>query len=202
MKTFAPRLLNSPYASTMTVALLLLLGGTEPAAAQEPATTHHPLVRIHSLFAAQATIVPEEELDLFVATDGFAQEVVSTQDPTARRWLSQADAAEGSARLLSRLTSALQENQVGLQEASCVAVVPGAPLTGGTIEFSWYGESSSFRRTLLTIYIGSGDPAGQIPSSTPPCSFEVCQILSAIAIYADAVLTPEVPLPQTCAPAS
>lgn len=184
MRRDACRRWNSVPARALLAAFLLLAGapgGVAPAAAQE-APVLHPLLRVHSQITYQnSTGQGPEEGDLFVSAEGYSQGVVTNPNHIAQRWLSQASTGQASPRQLARLRSALDVNQVGLQQGPCV--LNPFPLDFGTIELTWYG-SKGFRWNDLTVYILESPPG------TPPCSPEVCQILQAIGTYADAVLKP------------
>ena len=184
MRRDARRQWNPGPARALLAAFLLLAGAAgavAPAAAQAPPVLH-PLLRVHSEITYQnSTGQGQEEGDLFVSAEGYTQGVVTNPNHIAQRWLSQPSAGQASPSQLAGLRSALDVNQVGLQQGPCV--VTPFPLDFGTTELTWYG-SKGFRRNDLTVYI-----SGQHPG-TPPCSPEVCQILQAIAIYADAVLKP------------
>jgi len=167
------------------LASFLLVAGAEgavaPAAPQLPPVLH-PLLRVHSEITYQnSSGQGPEEGDLFVSAEGYTQGVVTNPSTTAERWLSLPSAGQASPSQLARLRSALDVNQVGLQQGPCV--VNPFPLDFGTTELTWYG-SKGFRRNDLTVYVSGIHPG------TPPCSPEVCQILQAIGTYADAVLKP------------
>jgi hypothetical protein len=185
MRGDARRQGNSGPARALLAAFLLLAGAAgavAPAAAQAPPLVH-PLLRLHSEITYQnSTGQGPEEGDLFVSAEGYTQGVVTNPSHIAQRWLSQPSTGQASPSQLAQLRSALDVNQVGLQQGPCV-VTPFPLLDRGTTELTWYG-SKGFRRNDLTVYI-SGAPPG-----TPPCSPEVCQILEAIGAYADAVLKP------------
>jgi hypothetical protein len=176
---------NSGLAVALLAAFLLLAGAegaVAPAAAQE-APVLHPLLRVHSIITYQnSTGQGPEEGDLFVSAEGYTQGVVTNPSHIAQRWSSQPSVGQASPRQLGRLRSALDLNQVGLQQGPCV--VTPFPLDFGTAELTWYG-SNGFRRNDLTVYISGGPLPG-----TPPCSPEVCLILQAVGAYADAVLEP------------
>ena len=184
MRRNACRPWNPGPARALLGGFLLLAGGeggVAPAAAQPPPVLH-PLLRIHSEITYQnSSGQGPEEGDLFVSAEGYTQGVVTNPNLTAQRWLSQPSTGQASPSQLAGLRSALNVNQVGLQQGPCV--VNPFPLDFGTAEVTWYG-SKGFRRNDLTVYI-AGSPPG-----TPPCSPEVCQILQAIGTYADAVLKP------------
>jgi len=185
MRRDARRQWNSGPARALLAAFLLLAGAAgavAPAVAQEPPVLH-PLLRVHSEITYQnSTGQGPEEGDLFVAAEGYTQGVVINPNHFAQRWLSQPSAGQASPSQLAGLRSALDVNQVGLQQGPCV-VTPFPLLDRGTTELTWYG-SQGFRRNDLTVYISGGQP------ETPPCSPKLCQILEAIAIFADAVLKP------------
>ncbi|HEY6320562.1 MAG TPA: hypothetical protein VJA16_03265 [Thermoanaerobaculia bacterium] len=142
----------------------------------------HPLLRVHSDITYQnSTGQGPEEGDLFVAAEGYTQGVVTNPNHIAQRWLSQPSTGQASPSQLAGLRSALDVNQVGLQQGPCV--LTPFPLDFGTAELTWYG-SKGFRRNDLTVYLIDAPPG------TPSCSPAVCQILLAIGIYADAVLKP------------
>jgi hypothetical protein len=187
MRRDACRQWNSGPARVLQATLVVLLalaggkGGVAPAAAQEGPVLH-PLLRVHSEITYQnSTGQGPEEGDLFISAEGYTQGVVTNPDATAVRWLSEPSTGQASPSQLAQLRSALDVNRVGLQQGPCVATP--FPLDFGTAELSWYG-SKGFRRNDLTVYVSDAPPG------TPPCSPEVCQILAAIAIYADAILKP------------
>lgn len=180
----ARRQWNSGPARVLLAALLLAgaAGAVAPAAAQAPPVVH-PLLRVHSEITYQnSTGQGPEEGDLFVSAEGYTQGVVTNSSHIAQRWLSQPSTGQASPSQLAQLRSALDVNQVGLQQGPCV-VAPFPLLDRGTIELTWYG-SKGFRRNDLNVYVSDAPPG------TPSCSLEVCQILEAIAAYADATLKP------------
>lgn len=184
MQRDARRQWNSGPARALLAAFLLLaggVGGVAPAAAAQEPLVLHPLLRVHSEITYQnSSGQGPEEGDLFVSAEGYTQGVVTNPSHSAQRWLSQPSTGQASPGQLAALRSALDVNQVGLQQGPCV--LNPFPLDFGIAEVTWYG-SKGFRRNDLTVYI-AGHPG------TPPCSPEVCQILQAIGTYATAVLEP------------
>jgi hypothetical protein len=195
MRRDACRQWNSGPARVLLAAFLLLAGvagAVAPAAAQE-APVQDPLLRVHStsLHYPSSTGQGYYDGDLFVAAEGYTQGVFIAFSATGDRWFAQPSTGQASTRQLDRLRSALDVNQVGVQQGSCV--VMSSPFQfGGTTELSWY--SRFFRRSELTVYVSQGPSA-----DTPPCSPEVCQILLAIGTYAEAVLKPS-PVLVGCPP--
>jgi hypothetical protein len=176
---------NSGPARVLLAAFLLLAGAAGAAAraaAQEP--VFHALLRVHS-----ALIYPSSsgqggvDGDLFISAEGHTQGLFSNGNTTAERWLSQPSTGQASPGQLAALRSALEVNQVGLQQGSCV-LLPHFVIVG-TYDLNWYG-SKNVRRSHLTVYLVEG-----APPDTPPCPPEVCEILQAIIAYEDAVLQPE-----------
>lgn len=184
-------------AKARLAALLVVLGAVGFAGAAAPASAQppvfHALLRIHSTL--QYPLFPGlgyDDGDLFISAEGYTQGVLTSFSTIAERWLSQPSAGQASPRQLARLRSALDVNQVGLQQGACV--VMNFPFVfAGTAELSWY--SHLFRRSDLTIYV-TDSPSPDMP----PCSPEVCQILRAIATYAQAVLKPSPFLGIPCPP--
>jgi len=186
MRCHARRQWNSGPARVLLATWVLLAlagaqGGVAPAAAQE-APVLHPLLRVRSAITYQnSSGQGPEEGDLFVSAEGYTQGVVTNPNHTAQRWLSEPSTGQASPSQLAQLRSALDVNRVGLQQGPCVLTT--FPLDFGTAELTWYG-SKGFRRNDLTVYIL------EAPPGTPACSLELCQILVAVAAYADAVLAP------------
>jgi hypothetical protein len=174
---------NSGPARGLAAFLLLAgaAGGAARAAAQAPVV--HALLRVHSaLIYPSSTGQGGVDGDLFISTEGYTQGVFTNRNTTAERWLSQPSNGQASPRQLAALRLALDVNQVGQQQGSCV-LVPHFVIVG-TYDLNWYG-SKNLRRSHLTVYLVEG-----APPDTPPCPPEVCQILQAIIAYEDAVLQP------------
>jgi hypothetical protein len=168
----------------MLAAFLLFAGAASavaPSAAQAP-VFEAALLRVHSttLHYPSSTGQGYYDADLFISGEGYTQGVLIAFSATAGRWLAQPSTGQASTRQLDRLRSALDANQVGLQQGACV-LMPSPFQLSGTTELGWY--SRSFRRSDLTVSVSNGPSA-----DTPPCPPEVCQILGAIAAYAGAVL--------------